>query len=83
VDIFRQYKLVIQITNSTVLNKLLYYSQISALGPEGHCTGCFKRVNVFHNVMWTSTRGRVSVSSGRGESKTWFSCEHQAAPYYE
>jgi len=36
VETFRQYKLIIQITNSTVLNKLLSYSRISALGPEGH-----------------------------------------------
>jgi len=42
-QIFRQYKLVIKITNSTVLNKLQLDSRISALGPEGHCTSRFKR----------------------------------------
>ena len=34
VEIFRRYKLVIKIINSTVLNKLQSYSRISALGPE-------------------------------------------------
>src|SRR6218665_549220 len=41
--IFLRYKLVIKITNSTVLSKLQSYSRISALGPEGHCTSRFKR----------------------------------------
>jgi len=41
VEIFRQYKLVREITNSTILNKLqLYYSQISVLYHEGR-TSCF------------------------------------------
>ena len=42
-EIFRQCKLVIKIINRTVLNKLQSYSQISALGQEGHCTSHFKR----------------------------------------
>ena len=42
-EIFRQYKLVIKIINSTVLNKLQSYGRISAVGPEGHCTSRFKR----------------------------------------
>src|SRR6218665_1398301 len=43
VEIFRRYKLVIKIINSTVLNKLQSYSRISALVPEGHCTSRFTR----------------------------------------
>ena len=45
VETFLRYKLVIKITNSTVVNKLQSYSLISALGPEGHCrpTSRFKR----------------------------------------
>jgi len=60
VDIFRLYKLVIEITNSTVLNKLQSYSRISALGPEGHCTSRFKR------AMWVSCRLHVDVHKEGG-----------------
>ena len=52
---FWQYKLVIRIINSTVLNKLQSYGQISALGPEGHCPSHFKR------AMCISCRLRVDV----------------------
>ena len=41
-EIFHQYKLVILITNSTVLNKLQsYYSQASVLGLKDHCTSYY------------------------------------------
>src|SRR6218665_862043 len=59
VEIFRRYKLVIKITNSTVLNKLQSYSRISALGPEGHSTSRFRR------VMCISCRSHVDVHKGR------------------
>jgi len=64
VDIFHQYKLVIYITISTVLNKLQsYYSPISALVLEGHCASCFKR------VMCISCRWHVDVyKSGEGSA---------------
>jgi len=60
--IFRRYKLVIKIINSTVLNKLQSYSRISALGPECHCTTRFKR------VMCISCRPHVDVHKGEGGS---------------
>jgi len=60
VEIFRRYKLVIKIINSTVLNKLQSYSQISALGPEGHCSSRFKR------AMCISCRPHVDVHRGEG-----------------
>ena len=59
-DIFRLYKLVIEITNSTVLNKLQSYSRISDLGPEGHCTSRFKR------VMCISCRPHVDIHKVEG-----------------
>ena len=57
-DIFQRYKLVIRITNSTVLNKLHSYSRISTLGLEGHCTSRFKR------AMCISCRPHVDVHKG-------------------
>src|SRR6218665_2362816 len=50
-------QLVIEITNSTVLNKLQLqsYSETSALCPEGHCTSRFKR------AMCISCRPHVDV----------------------
>src|SRR6218665_201519 len=60
VEIFRRYKLVIKITNSTVLNKFQSYSRISALGPEGHSTSRFKR------AMCISYRPDVDVHKGEG-----------------
>src|SRR6218665_1273674 len=60
VEIFRRYKFVIKIINSTVLNKLQSYSRISALGPEGHCTSRFKR------EMCISCRVHVDVHNGSG-----------------
>jgi len=60
VEIFWRYKLVISITNRTVLNKLQLYSRILALGPDGHCTGRFKR------AMCISFRPHVDVHKGGG-----------------
>jgi len=63
--IFRQYKLVILVTNSTVLNKSQwYYSRISALGQDGrcHCISCCKR------VMCISSWWHVDVHKGRGQA---------------
>ena len=59
-EISRRYKLVIKITNSIgiVLNKLLSYSRISALGPEGHCISRFKR------AVCISCRPHVDVHKG-------------------
>ena len=57
-EIIRQYKLVIKIINSTVLNKLQSYGRISALGPDGHCTSRFKR------AMCISCRPHVDVYKG-------------------
>src|SRR6218665_1329070 len=37
-----------------------YYSRISALCPEGHCTSCFKR------VMYISCRRHVDIHKGVG-----------------
>ena len=75
-EIFRRYKLVITITNSTVLNKLQSYSRISAVGPESHCTSRLREQCVFHvGRMWTTTRGEGESGScgcmwtGEGESK--------------
>ena len=58
VEIFRRYKFVIKIINSTVLNKLQSYSRISALGPVGHCTSHFKR------AVCISCRPSVDVHKG-------------------
>jgi len=69
VEIFRRYKLVIIIINSTVLNKLQSYSPISALGQEGHCTSRFKR------VMCISCRLHVDVHKGGGEG-VWLMWTH-------
>src|SRR6218665_2872927 len=68
--IFWRYKLVIQITYSTVLNKLQSYSRILALGPEGLLAISRERC-VFHvDRVLTSTRvGPAYVDRGRG-SKT-------------
>jgi len=60
VEIFRQYKLVISITNSTVLNKLQSYSRISAIGTEDHCTSRCKK------AMCISCRPHVDVHKGKG-----------------
>src|SRR6218665_2349537 len=57
---FPRYRLVIKISNSTVLNKLQSYSRISALSPEGHCARHFKR------AMCISCRPHVDVHKGRG-----------------
>ena len=59
-EIFRRYKLVKKIINSTVLNKLQSYSRISALGPEGHCTSRFRR------AMCISCRQHVDVHKVEG-----------------
>ena len=59
------YKLVIKVINSTVLNKLQSYSQISALGPEGHCTSRFKR------AMCISCRPHVDIHKGEGVQLMW------------
>ena len=59
-EIFLRYKLVIKVTNNTVLNKLQSYSRFSALGPEGHCTSRFKR------AMCISCLPHVDVHKGRG-----------------
>jgi len=68
VEIFWLYKLVIKITNSTVLNKLQSYSRISALGLEGHYTSYFKRAMWFDvDRMWTSTNRERSGSCGQRE----------------
>ena len=64
-EIFRRYKLVIKIINSSILNKLQSCSRISALGPEGHCTSCFKR------VMCISCRPHVDVHKGVGGWLMW------------
>jgi len=64
VEIFHQYELVMLITNSTVLNKLQWhYSQISALGPEGHCTSYFKR------VIYVSCQCHMDVHKGQEEGQ--------------
>jgi len=43
-----------------VLNKLLsYYSQTSALGPEGHCTSSFQRVMCI--LCWRQVHRRRSI----------------------
>jgi len=79
VEIFRRYKLVIKIINSTVLNKLPSYSRISAFGPEGHCTSRFKR------ALCISCRPHVDFHKGRrvwllwthvdrGRGQIWFFC---------
>ena len=63
-EIFLRYKLVVKVTNSTVFNEFQSYtgSRISALGLEGHCTSCFKR------VMCISCRPHVDVhKGGRGQ----------------
>ena len=44
------------------LNNTEYCSQILALGLEGHCTSCFKR------VMCISRRRHVEVHTGRGSA---------------
>ena len=57
------YKLVIQVTNSIVSNKLQwYYSWISVIGQEGNCSSCFKR------VMCISCRRHVDGHKGRGQA---------------
>jgi len=85
VEIFRRYKLVIKIINSTVLNKLKSYSRISALGQEGHCTSPFKR------AMCISCRPHVDVHKGglahvdacgqEGGQKSDFGRHKWMAPY--
>jgi len=53
-------------TNSTVLNKLQsYYSRISILGPEGHCTCCFMTVKCI------SCGRHVGVNRGGGIGLIW------------
>jgi len=71
VEIFLRYKLVIKITNSTVINKLQSYSHISALGPEGHCTSLSKR------VMCISCRGSGSCGQGEGVKNPIFWGHHK------
>jgi len=56
------------------------YSQISAIGPEGHCTSHFKR------AMCISCRPHVDVhkgSCGQGECQKpdFFGCHKWMAPY--
>src|SRR6218665_3168348 len=65
VEIFWRYKLVIEFTNSTVLNKLQSYSRISALGLEGHCTSHFKR------AMCILCQQHVDVHKGEGVRLMW------------
>jgi len=76
VEIFRRYKLVIQITNSTV--SINYnHSRISALVPIGHCSllAVSRKRCVFHvDRLWTSTKGEGvrpmwthGESQGRGQ----------------
>ena len=75
-EIFRRYKLVIKILNSTVLNKLKSYSQISALGPEGHCTSRFRRAMCISCRLDVDAHkwggGLAYVDKGRGGQKSDF-----------
>ena len=71
-EIFWRYKLVIKITNSTVLNKLQSYSRISALGPDGHCTSRFKRATCVSCGRPNGGRGSGSCGQGEGSQKPDF-----------
>ena len=65
-EIFLWYKLVIKITNSTVVNKLQSYSRISALGP-------FQKSDVYFMSIACGRPQGGSGSCGRGRGpKTQF-----------
>ena len=70
--IYRQYKLVIDITNSTALSKTQsYYSWISALGPEGLC---FKRAMCISCRLHVGSISCRRMWIGGLGPKTRFSC---------
>jgi len=75
VEILRRYKLVLDNTHSTVLNKLQSNSRISALGPEGHCrpTSRFKRAMCIS----CQPHGDVHKREGSGSCGPHFGGRHK------